>query len=115
MYRKIPKISPEAHTRWGLSMEGNLPFKVDWASLILGRKFTVFAFFYFVLRGNFQLQVPEGLIFVTSLGALIFGGAYTWGLIFGILRYNNLLCMKIDGKKRCKKGATNKNLILAQD
>ena len=29
------------------------------------------------------------------------------GLIFGIFRYNNLLCMKIDGKKRCKKGATN--------
>ena len=37
------------------------------------------------------------------------------GLIFGILRYNNLLCMKIDGKKRCKKGATNKNSILVQD
>ena len=23
-------------------MEGNLPFKIDWASLIVGRKFTVF-------------------------------------------------------------------------
>ena len=77
-------------------MEGNLRFKVDWASLILGRKFTAFAFFYFVLRGNFQLQVPgegEGGFYlegrftdgfcVTSLGGLyleglIHGGAYFW-------------------------------------
>ena len=36
-------------------------------------------------------------------------------LIFGIFLYNNLLCIKIDGKKRCKKGATNKNSILVQD
>ena len=26
-------------------MEGNLRFKIDWTSLIAGRKFTVFAFF----------------------------------------------------------------------
>ena len=26
-------------------MEGNLRFKIDWASLIVGSKFTVFAFF----------------------------------------------------------------------
>ena len=29
-------------------MEGNLSFKTDWASLIVGSKFTVFALFYFV-------------------------------------------------------------------
>ena len=29
----------------GLSMEGNLRFKIDWASLIVGRKLTVFALF----------------------------------------------------------------------
>ena len=29
-------------------MEGNLRFKIDWASPIVGRKFTVFALFYFV-------------------------------------------------------------------
>ena len=29
-------------------MEGNLHFKIDWASLIAGRKFTVFALFLFV-------------------------------------------------------------------
>ena len=44
-------------------MEGNLGFKIDWASLIGGRKFTVFALFYFVFEGNFQVQAPGGLIF----------------------------------------------------
>ena len=33
-------------------------FKIDWASLIVGRKFTVFALFYFVLEGNFQVHAP---------------------------------------------------------
>ena len=60
-------------------MEGNLRFKIDWASLTVGRKFTIFALFYFVFEGNFQVQAP---------GGLIFGGACTWkGLIFGLLRY----------------------------
>ena len=45
----------------GLSTEGNLRFKIDWASPIVGRKFTVFASFYFVFEGDFQ--VPGGLIF----------------------------------------------------
>ena len=43
-------------------MEGNLRFKIDWASLIVGRKFTVFTLFYFVFEGNFQVQAPGGLI-----------------------------------------------------
>ena len=47
----------------GLSVEGNLRFKIDWASLIVGRKFTDFALFYFVFEGNFQVQAPGGLIF----------------------------------------------------
>ena len=80
-YRKILKISPGAHIfqrpflrglhcifggayfRRGLSMEGNLRFKIDWASLIVGSKFTVFALFYFVFEGNFQVQAPGGLIY----------------------------------------------------
>ena len=33
------------------------------ASLIVGRKCTVFALFYFVFEGNFQVQAPGGLIF----------------------------------------------------
>ena len=50
-------------------------FKIDWASVIVGSKFTVFALFYFVLEGNF----PS-----TSLQ-----GAYIWrsDLTTGILRY----------------------------
>ena len=52
-----------AYIRRGLSVEGNLRFKIDWDSLIVGRKFTVFALFFFVFEGNFQVQAPGGLIF----------------------------------------------------
>ena len=45
-------------------MEGNLRFKITWASLTVGRKFTIFALFYFVFEGNFHVQAP--------------GGAYIW-------------------------------------
>ena len=41
-------------------MEGNGRFKIDLASLIVGRKFTVFPLFYFVYEGNFQVQAPRG-------------------------------------------------------
>ena len=44
-------------------MEGNLHFKIDWASFIVGGKFTVFALFYFVFEGNFQVEAPGGLVF----------------------------------------------------
>ena len=58
-------------------------FKIDWASLIVRRKFTVFSLFYFVFEGNFQVQAPRGgrgdltegfLRF--EFGGLLFGGAY---------------------------------------
>ena len=64
-----------AYIRRGLSSEGNLRFKIDWASLIVVRKFTVFALFYFVLEGNFSSTSPRG--------------AYTWrgDLTEGFLRY----------------------------
>ena len=52
-----------AYIRRGLSTEGNLRFKIDWASLIVGSKFTVFALFYFVFEGNFPSTSPRGLIF----------------------------------------------------
>ena len=68
-YRKIPKISPRAYIFEGLIFEGNWRFKIDWASLIAGRNFTVFALFYFVFEGNFQVQAPWGG------GGVIFGGA----------------------------------------
>ena len=60
-------------------MEGNLRFKIVRASLIVGRKFTIFALFYFVFEGNFQGQAPGG--------AYIWRGLYMEGLIFGILPY----------------------------
>ena len=44
-------------------MEGNLRCKIDWASLIVGRKLTVFPLFWFVFGGNFQVQAPGGLKF----------------------------------------------------
>ena len=50
-------------------------FKIDWASLIVGSKFTVFALFYFVFEGNFPSTSPRG--------------AYIWrgDLTEGFLRY----------------------------
>ena len=42
-------------------MQGNSRFKIDWASLIVGGKFTVFTLY---LRAIFQVQAP--------------GGAYIW-------------------------------------
>jgi len=42
---------------------GKFAFKIDWASLILGRKFTVFLCFTLYLRAIFQVQAPGGLIF----------------------------------------------------
>ena len=44
-------------------MEGNLRFKINWPSLIVGRKCTVFALFYFEFEGNFPSTSPGGLIF----------------------------------------------------
>ena len=35
-------------------------FEIDWASLIVGSKFTVFALFYSIFQGNFQVQAPVG-------------------------------------------------------
>ena len=60
-------------------------FKINWASLIVGRKFTIFASFFFVFEGNFQVQAPQGAYIwrgdVTEgflryeFGGLTFGGA----------------------------------------
>ena len=100
-YHKVPKISPWAYIFqrpflrayiWRvLYTEGNLRFKIDWASHIVGRKFTVCALFYFVkLRAISKYRPPGGLYLegqfkggvycVTSLGDL-----YLEGLICGIL------------------------------
>ena len=55
--------------------------------LAVGRKFTIFALFYFVFEGKFQVQVPpgayirrgdltEGFFALRFWGGLLFGGAY---------------------------------------
>ena len=49
-----------AYIRRSLSAEGNLCFKIDRASLIVGSKFTVFALFYFVFDDNFPRTSPRG-------------------------------------------------------
>ena len=78
-------------------MEGNLRFKIDWASPIVGRKFTVFALFYFVFEGNFPSTSPPGGLYLEGQfnggffalrvwGAYIWRGLYMEGLIFGSLR-----------------------------
>ena len=61
-------------------------FKIDWASLIVGSKFTIFALFYFVSEGNFPSSSPWGAYIwrgdLTAgflryrIGGPIFGGAY---------------------------------------
>ena len=79
----------------GLSTEGNLRFKFDRASLIVGSKFTIFSLFYFVFEGNFPSTSPWGAYIWRGdltegfLGYLLGGGGglYMEGLIFGILRY----------------------------
>ena len=93
-----------AYIQRGLSTEGNLRFKIDWASLIVGGKFTVFALFYFVFEGNFPSTSPRGAYIWRGdltegflryrFGGLIFGGAYTWRGLFlkfyGILKTDSL-------------------------
>ena len=67
-------------------MEGNLRFKIDWTSLLLGSKLTTFALFYFVFEGNFASTSIQGAYVWRGdlmegflcywFGGLIFGGAY---------------------------------------
>ena len=63
--------------------------QIDWASLIVGSKFTVFVLFYFVFEGNFSKCKPPGGLYlegrfnggffcVTGLGE----GGYTWRGLF---------------------------------
>ena len=60
---------------------GKFAFQNDWASLMVGRKFTVFALFYFVklrvISYIWRGDLTEGLLRYL-FGGLIFGGAHTW-------------------------------------
>ena len=70
----------------GLSMEGNLRFNIDWASLIFGSKFTVLHCFTLYLRAISKYKPPGGLYlegrFNGALFALRFWGAYIWRGLF---------------------------------
>ena len=67
-------------------------FKIDWASPIVGRKFTVLALFYSVFEGNFPSISPRGAnirrgdltegFLRYRFGGLKFGGAHTWRGLF---------------------------------
>ena len=58
----------------------------------MGRKFTIFALFYFVFERKFQVQAPRGAYIRRGdliegflrydFGGLIFGGAYKWRGLF---------------------------------
>ena len=73
--------------------------KIDWASLIVGSKFTVFALFYFVFEGNFPSTSPRGAYIWRGdltegflryrFGGLIFGGAYFRN--FTVVRFTTII------------------------
>ena len=69
-------------------------FKIDWANLIVGRKFTVFGLFYFAFEDNFQVQAPSGLVFGGAIQRRVFcltslKGLYLEGLIHGGAPFRN--------------------------
>ena len=89
----------------GLIFGGAYLRREIWASLVVGSKFSVFALFYFVFKGNLPSTSPrgayiwrddltEGFLHYRS-GGLIFGGAYTWRGLFsefyGMLWFNFVL------------------------
>ena len=92
-------------------------FKIDWASLIVGSKFTVLALFYFVFEGRFPSTSPrgayiwrghltEGFFVLPVWGAYIWRGLNMEGLVFGILRYlhkRSLLSFFITNKMMANK------------
>ena len=62
-------------------------FKIDWASLIIGSKFTVFALFHFVFEGKFSKFKPPGGLYLErrfngGFFVLPVWGAYTWRGLF---------------------------------
>ena len=70
-------------------------FKIDWVSLIAGRKFTVFDLFYFVFEGNFQVQAPPGGAYIWrgdltgGFCVMSLGGLYLQGFIHGRSYFRN--------------------------
>ena len=68
--------------------------QIDWASLIVGSRFTVFLLFYFVFEGNVPSTSPRGAyIWRGDLTEAFlrhrFGGLYLEGLIHGRAYFRN--------------------------
>ena len=66
---------------------GKFAFQNRLGELIVGRKLTVFALFYFVFEGNFPSTRPRGTYigrgdFTEGFLCYEFGGAYTWRGLF---------------------------------
>ena len=124
-YRKIPKISlgltffkgpfSGAYFWRGWYSErliygGKFGFQNRLCSFIVGKKFTLFALFYFVFEGNFPVQPPpppgggrwgglywEGQFnrgfFALQVSGLVFGGAYFWNFMVVFIIYFVFLMM----------------------
>ena len=79
-------------------------FKIDWASLIVGRKFTVFALFYFVkLRAISYIwrgDLTQGFLRYV-FGGLIFGGADTWGGGGAYFRNVTVCANRLNNSQQC--------------
>ena len=127
-YRKIPKISPGAYIFQrpflrGLILEGLIfggaylrreicaskSIGLAWS---LEVNFPILLCFTFYLRAIFQVQAPRGLYlegrFNGGFFALLVWGAYIWrglymeGLIFGILRYVQILENGVMKLQKCR-------------
>ena len=76
-------------------------FKIDWASLIVGSKFTVFALFYFVFEGLYLEGRFNEQFLRYRFGGLIFGGAHPWRGLFSefyspFLVKTSFICMRME-------------------
>ena len=87
-------------------MEGNLRLKFDWASLIVGGKFTVLLCSTLYLRAISKYKPPGGLflegrfnrgfLVLRVWGGLIFGGGYTWRGLFLEFCGSNAVTYSVD-------------------
>ena len=110
MLTEIPKIRPGAYFFQrpflrGLSMEGNLRLKIDWASVVVGRKFTGFALFYFVFGSNFQVQATGGAYIWRGDLTEGFFPLRVWGAYFRNFTVSHFISTK-------REGAENKTLFV---
>ena len=97
-------------------------FKIDWASLIVESKFTVFALFYFVFEGSFPSTSPRGAYIWRGNLTEGFSVAPVWGTyiwrgffseFYGIYhsRHNGILIAILVSTKLKKERKKRKEII----